>query len=86
MPLFTRVAWRISEEDFIYESNDWYRERHGQDLNNDQVEWLQIIYQEYADEHGAIDWTHSRDNEPWYYYMSEVLGLDDDTIDRYSES
>ncbi len=86
MPLFTRVDWQVtSEEDFIFQSNEHYRERYGGDLNNDQIEWLQIIYQEYADDNGEVDFTHNKDNEPWYYYMSEVLGLDDDTIDRYSE-
>lgn len=86
MPLFTRVAWeKTSQEDFIFQSNEHYRERYGDDLNNDQIEWLQIIYEEYADENGDIDWTHDKDNEAWYYYMSEVLGLDDDTIDKYSE-
>jgi hypothetical protein len=86
MVSFRRVEWEhTSLEDFIFESNDWYRQHKGEDLNNDQIEWLQIIYEEYSDENGDIDWTHSMDNEPWYYYMSEVLGLDDETIDRYSE-
>ena len=85
--IFRRVEWEhTSLEDFIFESNDWYRERHGEDMNDDQIEWMQLIYEEYADENGDIDWTHDRDNEAWYYYMSEVLGLDDETIDRYSES
>jgi hypothetical protein len=46
---------------------------------------MQIIYEEYADENGDVEWAHERSNEAWYYYMSEVLGLDDETIDRYSE-
>jgi len=85
--LFRRVEWQHrSLEDFIFESNDHYRERHGDDMSNDQIEWMQLIYEEYADEFGEIDWTKSMDNDAWYLYMSEVLGLDDETIGRYSES
>jgi len=84
---FTRVDWGVtSEEDFIMEANDHYRDRHGEDMSNDQIEWMQLIYQEYADEHGDVDWTKDKDNDAWYLYMSEVLGLDDETIDRYSET
>jgi hypothetical protein len=85
-PLFRRIDWQVtSQEDFIFEANDWYRDRWGKDFNNDQIEWMQLIYEEYADSNGEVDFTHSADNEPWYYYMSEVLGLDDETIDRYSD-
>lgn len=84
---FTRVDWGVtSEEDFIMEANDHYRDRHGEDMSNDQIEWMQLIYQEYADEHGDVDWEKSMDNDAWYLYMSEVLGLDDETIERYTES
>ena len=55
-------------------------------MSNDQIEWMQLIYQEYADEHGDVDWEKSMDNDAWYLYMSEVLGLDDETIERYTES
>jgi len=85
-PIFRRIDWQYtSQEDFIFEANDHYREQHGEDMNDDQLEWMQLIYEEYADDNGDVDWTKSRDNEAWYYYMSEVLGLDDETIDRYSE-
>lgn len=85
MPLFTRVEWQArTQEDFIYESNDRYEAMYGRELDNDQIEWLQIIWEEYADQDGEINWERTHDGA-WYYYMSEVLGLDDDTIDRYSE-
>jgi hypothetical protein len=88
MPItIRRINWQVtSQEDFIFQANDWYRDRWGRDFNDDQIEWMQLIYEEYSDDNGDIDWTHDRDNEAWYYYMSEVLGLDDETIDRYSES
>ena len=86
MPIFRRVDWEVqSEEDFIFNGNDWYRDRFGRDFNDDQIEWMQLIYQEYSDDQGEIDWTKSMDNDAWYLYMSEVLGLDDETINRYSE-
>jgi hypothetical protein len=87
MPIsFTRVDWQhTSQEDFIFEANDWYRERWGRDFNDDQIEWMQLIYEEYADQDGDVDWTDKTHDSAWYYYMSEVLGYDDETIDRYSE-
>jgi hypothetical protein len=87
MPIsFRRVDWQYtSQEDFIFESNDRYRDRTGEDMTNEQIEWMQLIYEDYADQYGDIDWTKSMDNDPWYLYMSEVLGLDDETIERYSE-
>jgi hypothetical protein len=86
VPIFRRVDWQYTnQEDFVFEANDYYRSRYGEDMNNDQLEWMQIIYEEYADENGDVEWAHERSNEAWYYYMSEVLGLDDETIDRYSE-
>jgi hypothetical protein len=83
---FTPVDWgHTSLEDFLFEANDHYRERNGEDLNSEQLEWMQLIYEEYANDTGEVDWTHSMDNEAWYYYMSEVLGLDDETIERYTQ-
>lgn len=85
-PIFRHIDWQhTSEEDFVFEANDWYLDHWGKDMNNDQIEWMQLIYENYADSNGDVDWTRSMDNEPWYYYMSEVLGYDDETIDRYSE-
>jgi len=85
--VFRRAEWEhTSLEDFLFEANDHYLDRYGEDMTDDQLEWMQIIYEEYADENGDVDWRHDRNNEAWYYYMSEVLGLDDETIDRYSES
>jgi hypothetical protein len=87
MPIsFTRVDWQYtSQEDFIMEANDWYNERWGRDFNNEQIEWMQLIYEEYADQNGDVDWTDKTHDSAWYYYMSEVLGYDDETIDRYFE-
>jgi len=84
--IFRKVDWEgNSLEDFIFNGNEWYKERYGEDFNNNQIEWMQLIYEEYA-VNGEIDWTHDKDNDAWYIYCTEVLGWDDDKIDRYSES
>lgn len=86
MVSFRRVDWEgDSLEDFIFNGNEWYRARYGEDFNNEQIEWMQLIYEEYAVD-GEIDWTHSADNDAWYIYCTEVLGWNDDKVDRYSES
>jgi hypothetical protein len=86
MVTFRRVEWEGETlDEFVLNGNEHYRERYGEDMNNDQLDWMQLIYEEY-NVNGEIDWTHSSDNDAWYIYCTEVLGWDDDKVDRYSES
>jgi hypothetical protein len=53
------------------------------EADDEQREWLEIIYEEYNDD-GYIDWdNHHPEDSAWYYYMTEVLGHDPADIEKY---
>jgi hypothetical protein len=72
-------------DDFLDDVADYYVAHHGEELSEEQEQWLEIIYEEYKQEDGSIDWEdHSRDSA-WYYYLTEVLDIDEDVVDKYVE-
>ena len=77
----------MERDDWILEENEKHFHHYGEDFNDEQLDWLGFIWDEYADEFGDIDWNRSGEHDTaWYILMSEVYGYDDETIDRYSEA
>jgi hypothetical protein len=70
-------------DDWLKEENDYYRAREGKDFNDDQIEWMRLIWEEYNDD-GEINWDKNHYGA-WWYYMTEVLGYDEETVERYVE-
>ena len=71
-------------EEWLFDQNEEHYIQTGHDFNDDQIEWMQVIYEEY-NEDGYVDWEdHEMHDSAWYYYMSEIIGLDDETIERYA--
>jgi hypothetical protein len=71
-------------EDFLFDANERYAHYHdGREFDENQVEWMQAIYEEYADEDGFIDWSNKSYDSAWYMYLSEVLDVDEEDIERY---
>jgi hypothetical protein len=76
----------VDFDDFLEDAEDWYAAHHnGEDFDEEQIEWMQIIYEEYADENGEIDWSDHSHDSAWYYYLTEVLDIDADQVDSYTE-
>jgi len=75
----------VDFEDWLFDANESYYHHYGLEFNDEQIEWMQIIYEEYADDHGEIDWDNHTHDSAWYYYLTEVMGYDEDVIDRYTE-
>jgi len=52
------------------------------EMNDDQFEWLEAIWDEYNDE-GYIDWDDKSADSAWYMYVTEVLGYEHEEIEKY---
>ena len=72
-------------EGWLYDQNEERYIQTGHDFTDDEIEWMQVIYEEYADQDGFVDWEdHDMHDSAWYYYMSEIVGLSDEDIERYA--
>lgn len=77
----------MDRDDWISDQIDNHWHHYHDDFSDEQLSWLEYIWDVYADDEGYVDWDRSGDHDTaWYILMSEVYGLDDDTIDRYSDS
>lgn len=72
-------------DDFVDGVADSYSAHHHQEFDEEQIEWLRIIYDEYKDEDGEIDWSEHTHDSAWYYYLTEVLDIDPADLDKYME-
>jgi len=73
----------VDFEEWLFDQNEEHYIQSGRDFTDDQIEWMQVIWDEY-NEGGYVDWEHHEMHDSaWYYYMSEIIGLDDETIERY---
>jgi hypothetical protein len=76
----------VDRDEWVLDQNDFHYHHYGQDYGDEQLDWLGVIYDEYADDEGNVDFSeHTMGDGAWYYLMSEVYGLDDDTIERYAD-
>lgn len=71
-------------EDWLVSQNDEYYIQTGNELDNEQIEWMEAIYEEYADEDGYIDWEDHDPDSAWWIYMEEVIGLDYEDVEKYA--
>lgn len=71
-------------EDFLFDANEEHYIQTGRDFDDNEIEWMEAIYLEYADEDGFIDWEDHDEDSAWWVYMSEIVGLDDEEIERYA--
>jgi len=70
--------------DWLIDQNEEHYIQSGKEFTDDEIEWMEIIYEEYSD-NGFVDWEdHEMHDSAWYYYMHEIVGLDDETIERYA--
>jgi hypothetical protein len=74
----------VDFDDFLDDVADYYMAHHHEELSEEQVQWLEIIYEEYAQDDGSIDWDDHSHDSAWYYYLTEVLGIDESDVDRYT--
>ena len=69
-------------QEFSDTAYEYFEHHYGDYPNENQDEWIKAIWDEYNDD-GKIDWNDHDYDSAWYMWMSEVLGYDDDTIEKY---
>jgi hypothetical protein len=74
----------VGFENWLFDQNEEHYIQTGRDFNDNEIEWMEAIYNEYADDEGFVDWTDHDEDSAWWIYMSEIVGLDDDQIEQYA--
>lgn len=75
----------MDASDWVFEQNEIHYHHYHRDYDDRELDAMVDIWNNYHDEFGEIDWhDHTMYDSAWYYFMSEVMGLDDETIERYA--
>jgi hypothetical protein len=69
-------------EEFSDRTYERFEHYYGDFPDNQQDQWLEAIWEEYNVD-GYIDWDDHSYDSAWYMYMSEVLGYEDDDLEKY---
>lgn len=74
----------MDASDWVFEQNEFHYHHYHRDFDNEEIDIMVDIWNNYHDEYGEIDWKdHTMYNSAWYWFLSSIMGLSDYDIERY---